>query len=185
MNQWKMSFLTCLILYSTFLFSMEASLKQKYPYQCLTDDYGILNEADLSHYIRGIKPRKFSTHNAGLVYWQCFPSAAVSVYLRDFGYTAEEWGPDENVSDIEIIVKLKNGITHEYGMRRPHGINEFKRRVQQWNELKRGQQYVCLSGSFVNRVNKIIEGEEREINGWIFDRIKSKKGCSGFFETTC
>lgn len=48
--------------------------KQKYPFTLLTDDYGILNEHDLSFYIPYLYPAPcFLKEGSSYIYWQCFP----------------------------------------------------------------------------------------------------------------
>ena len=54
-------------------------LQQKYPYGLLTDDYGILSEADLLVETRGLEITPYDIKNDMLAFrrWQCFETKKV------------------------------------------------------------------------------------------------------------
>jgi hypothetical protein len=61
-------------------FAIDAKSLKKYPYQLImTDDYGILNEANLKRYVDGITPKPFKWNITGFDYWQCFSTKNVSI----------------------------------------------------------------------------------------------------------
>ncbi len=71
--------------------AINSTIKKKYPYTLLTEDYGILNENDLAVYARGKPLRPFNLENSGAYnYWQCFPREKVTVFLEDMGYSSDE-----------------------------------------------------------------------------------------------
>lgn len=164
--------------------AVSISAKQKYPYPLLTDDYGILNENDLGAFTRGLKPRPFATEgpSGGYNYWQCFPREQVKVSLEDIGYSSTELGGESNVAYLKINVMTDNGIIHAYEMRANWSIKDSQKRFNKWLELMKGEKYVCLAGDFVQREH-VVRGIFREEYGWIFEKLKTKKGCDSYFDS--
>ncbi|MBA2654434.1 MAG: hypothetical protein H0U71_05155 [Gammaproteobacteria bacterium] len=91
-----MKIIKCLLLFTIVSMSykvcaINSTIKKKYPYTLLTEDYGILNENDLAVYARGKPLRPFNLENSGAYnYWQCFPREKVTVFLEDMGYSSDE-----------------------------------------------------------------------------------------------
>lgn len=167
--------------------SVTLAAKQKYPFPLLTKDYDILNEHDLAlySYIRNINPAPFTGKFSGLNYWQCFPRENISITLEDNGYFAEEFGKKDTIGDLEIRAMIKPGVFHEYGMRRAWPTEDFQQVFNHWRKLMDKEKYVCLAGHFVNRSQTIENGVKRDIYGWIFDRLKTKKGCVAYLDNNC
>ncbi len=84
-------FILCLSLSSNVV-AVSFAAKKKYPYSLITNDYGILNEGDLGHYIKVVRTKPFSEREMGGLYWQCFPRESVYMTLEDMGYSSEDWG---------------------------------------------------------------------------------------------
>lgn len=159
----------------TFAISLEA--KKKYPYPLLTSDYGILNEQDLACYARGIPPRPFNLQDSGAYnYWQCFQRDKISITLEDMGYSTEDVGWKDTLSDLKIRIYVTSTIIHEYQMRRPCPVSEYLPRFKLWHKLMAEQKYVCFAGSFGGKKEIIEEDIPREIYYWTFEKIKTKKG---------
>src|SRR5471030_1725586 len=61
--------------------------KQKYPFTLLTNDYGILNDHDLSFYLPDLYPAPSFPNKDSIyyIYCQCFPRENISVTLEDYG----------------------------------------------------------------------------------------------------
>lgn len=159
------------------------SVKQKYPYVLLTDDHGILNEKDLKFCGMDIKPRPFSPKDSlAHVYWQCFPREDVSMSLEDFGHPASGMNENENDGYVTITVfNIVDNVIHTYGMRRAFAVDGYEKRFHLWQKLMKKQKYVCLAGSFVDRDEKIVDGKKQYSYGWIFEKIKTKKGHDSYF----
>lgn len=45
----------------------------------------------------------------------------------------------------------------------------------------KGEEYVCIAGNFVSYEENIKNGIKIEVNSWIYDKLKTKKGSSSFF----
>lgn len=99
--------------------AITADAKKKYPYPLLTEDYGILSENDLAAYTWGMKPRPFTEKedSGGYNYWQCFPRDAISITLEDQGFSTEDVGWKDTLSELKIEVRTKTGVIHHYEMR--------------------------------------------------------------------
>jgi hypothetical protein len=166
-----------LLILSSKAFAVNFEAKKKYPYPLLTKDYGILNEQDLACYAHGKPPRPFNLENSGgYNYWQCFPRDKVSITLEDYGYSTEDVGWEDTLSDLTIRIYVTPRIIHEYQMRRPWPVSEYLPRFKLWHKLMAGQKYVCFAGSFGDKKIKIEEAIPREIYYWTFEKIKTKKG---------
>lgn len=171
--------LLILFSYNSVAFAVTASVQKKYPYSVLTDNYGILNEKDLDTNKEGIKPPPHLPKNGyGYIYWQCFPRDTISISLKDMGYSSKDIGGKENFSDLKIMVSDKSSGYHEYSMRRIWPTSAYEQRFKLWLELMKNEKYVCLAGNFVNREEKT----KGIISFWIFEKIKTKKGCDSYFE---
>lgn len=173
------SILILLIIYSGNLAAITAAEQKKYPTSLLTNHYGLLNEKDLDTYKEGVRPPPFLPEGGnGYIYWQCFPRDRISISLKDMGYSSEDIGWEENYSDLRIMISDESSGYHEYSMRRVWPTSTYEERFKLWLKLMKGQKYVCLSGNFVNREEKA----NGVITRWIFEKIKTKKGCDSYFK---
>lgn len=161
------------------------SIKHKYPDGLLTDDYGILNESDLAEYAKQMKPMLYTGKHSGYNYWQCFPRKNVSIKLEDLGYSSEDFGWKDTTAEISITVWIKPGVIHEYAMRRFFTFHDFLKDFKHWHQLMHKEKYVCLAGHFVGHEKYIERNRQVESYGWIFDKIKTAKGCFAYFTGKC
>jgi len=179
----KYHFLTIIFLLLPIkIFAIDQNSLKKYPYQLLNNDYGILNEANLKRYSDGITPKQFNWDITGFDYWQCFPTKDVTVW-----YDKGTYDPYDKVvrSDPHISIKTSPIVTHEYEPRRNFSIDYAKEKVTAWKHLMKNQQYVCIGGAFAGSHKKIIYGIEITEHGWIFENLKTKKGCDSYFSGWC
>ena len=164
--------------------ALSITAKEKYPYPLLTEDHDILNENDLGAFTWGFKPRLFTTEESSgqYNYWQCFPREQVKVSLEDIGYSSTELGWKNNVAYLKINVMTDKGIIHAYEMRANWSIKDSQKRFNKWLGLMKGEKYVCLAGEFVRREH-VVRGIFREEYGWVFEKLKTKKGCDSYFDS--
>ena len=165
--------------------AISLAIKKKYPYPLLTDDYGILNENDIAAYTWGLKPRPFNPDKISgqYTYWQCFPRDHIYLTLEDEGSSSEDFGWRDNVGNLEINVWITPTLVHRYDMRTKWTVSDYQKRFNKWRELMKNEKYVCLAGSSVLREKKIEDGKTKEIYSWVFEKIKTKKGCDSYFDT--
>lgn len=167
-------------------YAIEAPILQKYPNVLLTKDYGILTENDLAAFTWDVKLKPFDPEkNNNYNYWQCFPRSRVSLTLEDYGYSSEDIGGIENYGNLYIKVSSNNGILHEYSMRRPWAVDGVQKIFNQWQELMKNEEYVCLAGAAGHYEKKTNENKVYITYFWTFERIKTKKGCDAYFENQC
>ena len=167
--------------------AISAAIKKKYPYTLLTNDYGILNDLDLDTRKSGVNPAPFlpkEGEGIGYIYWQCFPRDRVSLSLEDIGYSSEDIGGDENYGSLSISVSSESGL-HKYCMRRMWPVSGYEERFNLWIRLMKDQKYVCFSGGFFGKEDSMINGKKQKTYSWVFDKIKTKKGCDSYFERDC
>jgi hypothetical protein len=164
------------------LFAISQQSFKKYPYQLLSQDYGILNEANLKRYTDGIFPKRFDWKITGLDYWQCFPTKNVIVW-----YEKGEYDPYDKVlrSEPYITIQETKVVVHEYEQRRNFSIDYAKEKVKRWKQLMKNQQYVCIGGAFAGTHEKIKNGKKITEHGWVFENLKTKKGCDSYFSGWC
>ena len=163
------------------IFALSQLDLKKYPYELLTSDYGILNKDNLKRYVNGIIPEAFNWEITGFDYWQCFPVQNVTVW-----YDKGTYDPYDKVirSDPHIRIKIAT-VIHEYEPRRNFSINYAKEKVKAWKNLMKNQKYVCIGGAFAGTHEKIINGKKITEHGWIYENLKTKKGCDSYFSGWC
>ncbi len=49
----------------------------------------------------------------------------------------------------------------------------------------KGQQFVCIGGYFVRTNEKIQNGKKISEQLWVFENLKTKKGCDFYFSGWC
>jgi hypothetical protein len=149
----------------------------------LTDNYGILTKSDVESSNRDrIKPvpNYENAQGTGYRYWQCFSRKEVSLKCRS-------WESDEAghfIGDADIRVSTGREI-HEYGFRRAWDLSLCENHLKIWKQLAQGQDAICLLGepAGIERRNK--EGKSTLVKGWVWDRLKTKKGCDSYFGDEC
>ena len=154
--------------------------QKKYPYVLLGNDYGMLSENDLGGFSWGFKRHFFNPKDTGGNYWQCFPREAIEITLKDTGSSADDIAWSDNIADLKIVVWVNQHLIHEYGMRKRLSITDFERRFNKWREIMKREKYVCLAGDFVNYEHKNENGIDMDIYSWLFEKIKTKKGCDSY-----
>lgn len=162
---------------------LSASLKQHYPYTVLTDDYGVLAEVDLNTRLDGVlPPTGLPREKQFFLYWQCFPRKNVRISLSDIGYSS--YHLDENDAELTIEAYTSTGI-HLYGRRRNAAASANTRVFKQYQKLVRGEQYICLEGTYFFYKDVATDGKKRRTYYWTFEKIKTKKGCESYFVGRC
>ena len=149
-------------------------LKSKFPYGLLSDDYGILTVNDLAVNACIAEPRPFNTDNRyyPYEYWQCFESKTISFNCDSNGVPNKQ----EGVMGLIVMRASINHIKYEYIERRLWPIKDCKGFLKDTRALLKGIQHACVSGSFIgNETNHL----GHQTSSWIFERIKTKKGCEG------
>ena len=56
-------------------------------------------------------------------------------------------------------------------------VTDFEKIFNKWRKIMKDEKYVCLAGSFMFREHKMEDNKERENYQWVFEAIKTKKGC--------
>jgi hypothetical protein len=177
-----------LLVFSFKAWGIDESIRQRYPNVLLTNDYGILNENDLVSRPWEGKPIPFSISakkGHPYIYWQCFPRENISITLKDKGYSGSEIGGDDNFGDLTIEVILDHGISHEYQMRRPWSVSGYAERFKYWQRFMKNEKYVCLAGSSGFLEETKGKNVKRQRYSWIYEKLKTKKGCDSFFAGQC
>ena len=185
---WWPTVFSALISISCDAFSIDASIKikQKYPNVLLTDDYGILSENDLVTPPGYGKPEPFSVKDGvDYNYWQCFPRERVTLNLEDKGYPPTGSKQDGNYGELTIKVWLNGGVSHEYYRRRLVDVDSTAEVFNAWRKLMRNEKYVCLAGLFSSKEEIISDNKKRDNYYWVFEKIKTKKGCDSYFAGQC
>ena len=170
------------LLASSQLFAINQQSLKKYPYQLLTNDYGILNEANLKRYTYEVNVEPFTGKFNGLDYWQCFPTKNVTVW-----YEKGDYDPDEKITHGSPYIRIKTNstTTYDYALRRAFSLNYAQDKIKKWQQLMKNQQFVCIGGSFIRTNEKIQHGKKEYNHLWVFENLKTKKGCDSYFSGWC
>lgn len=163
------------------LFPVTQEIINKYPYQLLTNDYGILKESDFKQQIEGIVVHPYTLKINGF-YWQCFHTKDVTVLLKKGIYDSYE-----KMTPVYTMIHIKDNSTkaHEYEARRYLSLEYAKKRINKWKAIMDKQKYVCIGGRFAGIHEKIINGEKIAEYGWLLDILKTRKGCEYYFVEKC
>lgn len=184
-NYWANLLIIFLCIISCSAFGLSLAAKQQYPFTLLTNDYGILDDHDLSFYLSYRYPAShFPKRGSSCIYWQCFPRENISVTLEDYGYFVEEFKKD-TVGELKIEVMVKPGVFHHYCLRRAWAVNDLQKEFAHWHKLMNKERYVCLAGDFVVRTQTVENGTKSDVSLWGFERLKTKKGCVGYLGSSC
>jgi hypothetical protein len=174
--------LNCLlILHGSNLFAETTHLKSlhsKYPHALLGNDFGILKEDDLAINSCTADPIPFSKTSTSYPYWQCFEVSKTKIECDGHKYAESE---KMRFSLLVLSAVTKEG-NHEYFHDRMMPLGACREFIRDWKRLVKGQEYVCISGSFVN---KNADETDRPVLLWDFDRFKTRRGCSSYFEGGC
>src|SRR5689334_8864059 len=102
------------------LFAITPETLKKYPYQLLTNDYGILNEVNLKRYTYEVNVEPFTGKFSGLDYWQCFSTKNVTIW-----YEKGDYDPDEKITHGSpyIQIKINSITTYDYALRRAFSLD--------------------------------------------------------------
>ncbi|MCB0414593.1 MAG: hypothetical protein KDD50_09675 [Bdellovibrionales bacterium] len=145
----------------------------------LTSGYGVLSNKDIESASDGmVKPVPPYTPNSSYRYWQCFPTKTVSLKCRS-------WKDDKTIMGEGDIKIYSNDEQHEYGFRRAWEIQHCKKHLKTWIEITKNAKIVCLLGVPAGQEDKAIHSKKVTIKGWVWDRLKTKKGCDSYFEGDC
>ena len=177
------AFLCCI---SMDLFSLTLNVQAQYAQVLMTQDHGLLTKDELTAYTRDVKPALYAGEiDKNYLYWQCFPREHVTITLIDKGYSSEDIGNIDNYGDIFITVWSYEGISNEYSMRRPWAVDEEEELFHKWQKLMKNEKYVCLAGSIGRAEEKSVNHKRYITYFWVFERIKTKKGCDSYFAHQC
>ena len=148
------------------------SLAPKLQNGLLTPDYGILTAADLKNqalHDGTIPPLGPKSSSSAQAYWACFPLSSVKLgcEVRD---------PVENTDGLDVEARDSEGVKHIYFFRR--GDIECAPYMKKWKKLTKDETHVCLAG-FPSAI--VIDKKGQASRGWVFDKIKTKRGCDAYF----
>lgn len=157
---------------------LEKSNKNYYT-TLLTSGFGVLNKKDIeSASAEMVKPVPPYSPNSSYKYWQCFQARSVSLKCRS-------WRDDKMMMGEGDIKVYSNDVQHEYGFRRAWEIENCKSHLNYWLKLTKNSKVVCLLGEPAGQEEKVVDGKKIIIKGWVWDRLKTKKGCDSYFEGDC
>jgi hypothetical protein len=150
------------------------TFKEKFPYGLLNNDHGILNVNDLAinACIAIPKPFKISSNYYPYEYWQCFESKSISLSC-DSNDTPDE---HEGLLGLVVVKASIDKVQHEYIESRLWPRGQCKQFIKDVAAILKGTRYACISGSFNDNS---LDGFGNKSFNWLFERIKTKKGCEG------
>jgi len=150
-------------------YAINSTLSEKYPHVLLTQgDYGILNEKDLI--VEG-RPSSFLPQKSlGELYWQCFPTQAISTQLDDKGYSSFDL--DEHDGVLQLVADYQ-GRMHIYIMHRNWPLKGCEKRLKEWTKLMKHQKHACILGRYSHQIES-THGAEKYV--WVFESLKTRRG---------
>ncbi len=171
------------ILFEIFCLKNAAAEPEKKPW-LLTNDYGILSKDDIATTnIDNDHPIPINTPEEKYLYkhWQCFPAKQVTLQCRS-------WPDDEPgrfACDADIWVHTDTEH-HNYGFRHAWDLDSCNKSVKIWKRLAKNQDTICLLGLPAGDAKQEkVNGKLLHVHGWVWDRIKTKKGCDSYWKGEC
>lgn len=148
------------------------NLKARYPYGLIGDDYGLLTEEDLAvNTCNVVEITPFSDDkNMAYSYWQCFPLKSAKMRCHNLGYDSVI---KKETGYLEIDARNENGI-QSYLARDARDMGECRKYLLRWKQKTRGEQHVCISGSY-GGFDDARDGHKKR--HWVLDKFKTRKGC--------
>jgi hypothetical protein len=184
----KNKFLILALCFWLFSFRLEAtqSLHDKYPNRLLSSDYGILVEADMYEPSRTIPPAYNPESSQNYLLWQCFPVKDIKPKYREWKASDPLGFADVIVTmcDFEIWNKAMDPVQY-YGGRRAKEVTYCRDFKKAWNKLTKNETYICLYGEAGSFETENVDSKPRKVKNWIWDKVKTKKGCYSYFGETC
>jgi hypothetical protein len=136
----------------------------------LTNDYGIVKEIDIIHDIK--------KHGRNLVRWQCFPVNSAKLSFTKWKENNPQGPSDEIVDLYDYNISIKGEpLNHFYYDRKARTKFFFSLFQKDWKRLTKNQQYFCINGEPWE-----LEGKTQ---GWVWNKIQTKKGCFSIFTRDC
>ena len=157
--------------------SKKTEYMKKYPNGLISDtDYSILNENDLAVETLNVRClTKFSETDNRCPYprWQCFKTSMLKMDCEDTGFDKDY---KEDMGHLIISIKDKNKL-HEYFFRHAIPLSSCYAYKEEIENVVIDERYFCIVGEF-------IQAKDNQYN-WVYDKLKTKKGCQEWFEGTC
>jgi hypothetical protein len=164
------------------LFAINPVIKAKYPFVLVGDDYDILTEQDMMDDDSYGLTTKFIDYNDPTNsdrYWKCYKTSNFS--LRSWNSKFNKKLDEYPVGGLIINAIDKDGVVNSYGMRRALSVDVRDRFIKTWRQLINNQLHVCIHGDFASNRIELIDGKKQQVYGWVFNKLKTKKGCHGYF----
>jgi hypothetical protein len=161
------------LIFFAFSCTKNISLQYKYPNEVLSDDYGILNELNLTK-IKDIG--EFNSEPSSIPRWICFESKNFHAQCVNTDY-------DENLKfvtgDLDLNVK-ENGKEIHLDFNAVIAKSVCEEHLKTWRKIMTDEKYFCLAANYLatNKMNP------NKMTGF-FHLLKTKKGCDSWFIGDC
>ena len=150
----------------------------KYPYGLLGEDYGLLTEQDLAVNAWDAYPEPFSPSSTVYPYWQCFKVHEISILCENSSYSE-----NQKAEAVIMAVRAENATSvQEYLSPRPISVNTCHRYQKDWQRLSHAERFACVSGQLNEQGS---DNSGTKVTYWIFDKLKTKRGCVSYFRGAC
>lgn len=141
-----------------------------------------MEEEDLAEDALTYVPQPYNPDTSRGRFWQCFsPKNVKNKYhtwtdVQGIGRTAR----NVPFCDLEIVAE-RDGQTQLFGIRRAKEVDFCRYYIKAWRKLTRGESLVCFSGEHVHKEKDKINGIEKDVHLWVWDKFKTHKGCYAYF----
>lgn len=163
MNLLSKAFAICCVLSACMLCNAFQLKNNERKFALLSEDHGILSDVDFSDERVAKEPyRKALKQFDDYIYWQCFSRDAITVSLKELGYSSEDIGWVDNYSSLTFTGIDKNNIIHKYRMRRIWPIQAYLKKFNVWLNLMNKEKHVCIAGSLPFSDKKSNKSEKKQ-----------------------
>ncbi|OFZ25945.1 MAG: hypothetical protein A2381_09815 [Bdellovibrionales bacterium RIFOXYB1_FULL_37_110] len=173
------NFTIVLFVFNSFLAQAKSPLQEKYPHGLLTDDYGVLTEADLVYAAKGVERTPYKIEDGSSAYqrWQCFETKKMLFRYSTWRDDYTDFGRGATLCDYSFQVNDEQGVRHLYVARRAKELVDCRELFKEWKKVRKDSKYTCILGEPGSYENKE--------KGWIWGKTKTKSKCMSYFVGEC
>ena len=58
-------------------------------------------------------------------------------------------------------------------------------RFNQYLKVMQDEKYICFAGAYMEKEVRVIQGKKQQVHYWVFEKMKTKKGCEAYHQNGC
>jgi len=101
--------------------------------------------------------------------------------------SSKRYDPADKIyrADPHITIKISSSAEYDFTPRRSFSVSYANGKIKKWKWLLENQKYACIGDAYAGVYKKIMNGRKITEQGWIFENLKTNKGCDSYFSGWC